>query len=180
MNSLLVFKICFEDLGKQVMLSPQIPIHPAKNEDTKINRIPVCTTIPSCINALELTSMITKDNPLLEVYVYASEVPMDYLEMPNKHEIKVPDQWKTGELWVMYPWTFIKLGKATIRKHMEIPYSAYSRYCFTIENFDEVVDRICATPIYGEMKSFSFIDLDNERIEFTLNYYGENNIDLGV
>lgn len=180
MNSILVYKICFEDYGNTVLLAPRIPDHPAKNENITINRIPVCTTIPSCINSLELTSMITKDNPLLTVYVYASEVPMQYIEDPNKHEIKVPDHWKTGELWVMYPWTFFKISEATIRKHMEIPYSAYSRYAFTMKNFNEVVDRICATPIYGEITSFSFIDLDHERIEFTLKYYGENNIDLGV
>lgn len=180
MNSLLVFKICFEDLGQTVILSPQIPLHPAKNEDIIINRIPVCTTIPACINALEIASMITKDNPVLTVYIYASEVPVEYLENPNKNTVKVPDQWKTGEIWVMYPWTFFKVGEATIRKHMEIPYSAYSRYAFTMKDFNEVVDRICATPVYGEITSFSFIDLDNERIEYTLKYYGENNIDLGV
>lgn len=180
MNSLLVFKICFEDFGQSVMLSPQIPCHPAKNEDITIDRIPVCTTIPNCIRALELASMITKDNPVLTVHVYVSEVPIEYLEYPNKYDVKVPDQWRTGELWVMYPWMFTKVGKATIRKHMEIPYSAYSRYTFTMENFDEVVDRICAAPIYGEMTSFSFIDLDHDRIEFALKYHGENNIDLGV
>lgn len=180
MNSLLVFKICFDDLGSSVLLDPRIPIHPAKNENTEIKRIPVCTTIPACIQALELASMITKDNPILTVHVYAADVPMEYLEEPNKYEVKVPDQWRTGELWVMYPWLFTKISEATIRKHMEIPYSAYSRYSCTMKNFDEVVDRICAAPIYGEMKSFSFIDLDHERIEFTLKYYGENNIDLGV
>ena len=180
MNSILVYKICFEDFGNTVFLDPQIPLHPAKNEDNKINRIPVCTTIPNCITALELASMITKDNPILTVYVYATEVPIEYLEHPNKYDVKVQDQWRTGELWVMHPWTFIKIGKATIRKHMEIPWSAYSRYAFTMENFDEVLDRICATPVYGEMTSFSFIDLDHERIEFTLKYYGENNIVLGV
>ena len=177
MNSLLVYKICFQDMGEKVLLDPQVPIHPAKHEDTTINRIPVCTTIPSCIKALELVSMITKDNPELTVYIYASEVPMEYLEDPY---VEVPDQWKTGELWVMYPCMFTKICKATIRKHMEIPYSAYSRYAFTMENFDEVVERICAAPIYGEMTSFSFIDLDNDRIEFALKYHGENNIDLGV
>lgn len=180
MNSMVVYKICFEDLGDSVLLDPRVPLHPAKNEDTKINRIPVCTTIPSCVNALELASMITKDNPIMSVYVYAATVPMEYLDHPNIHEVKVPDQWRTGELWVMYPWVFTKLGKAYVRKHMEIPYSAYSRYSFRFEVFSEVVDRICAAPIYSEMKSFSFIDLDYERIESTLNYYGENNIDLGV
>ena len=180
MNSMVVFKICFEDLGDTVRLDPRVPLHPAKNEDNKIDRIPVCTTIPACINALELTSMITKDNPLLTVHVYAADVPIEYLDHPNRHDVKVPDQWKTGELWVMYPWTFIKLGKAYVRKHMEMPNSAYSRYAFRFEAFSEVVDRVCAAPVYGEMKSFSFIDLDHERIESTLNYYGENNIDLGV
>lgn len=179
MNSLLVFKICFEDYGNTVLLDPQIPRYPAKNEDVTINRIPVCTTIPNCIKALELSSMVTEGD-LLTVYVYSSEVPMEYIEHPNKFDVKVPDQWRTGELWVMYPWMFTKVGKATIRKHMEIPYSAYSRYAFTMENFNEVVDRICAAPIYGEMTSFSFIDLDHDRIEFALKYHGDNNIDLGV
>lgn len=180
MNSMIIYKICFEDFGDRVLLNPQIPVHPAKNEDNKINRIPVCTTIPDCIRALELSSMITKDDPILTVYVYTAEVPMENIEHPNKHDVKVPDQWRTGELWIMHPWMFTKIGKASIRKHMEIPYSAYSRYAFTMENFDEVLDRICAAPIYGEMASFSFIDLDHERIEFVLKYYGENNIDLGV
>ena len=139
MNSMLVFKITLEDLGNNVFLSPRVPINTCKGEDTVIERIPVCLTLPSCIRALELTSMITKDNPELKVYVYVSEVPMEYLEDPNKHEIKVPDRWITGELWVTHPWTFIKLSSATIRKHMEIPYSAYSRYAFTMENFDEVL-----------------------------------------
>lgn len=179
MNSLLVFKICFEDYGNTVLLDPQIPRYPSKNEDVTINRIPVCTTIPNCIKALELSSMVTEGD-LLTVYVYSSEVPMEYIEHPNKFDVKVPDQWRTGELWVMYPWMFTKVGKATIRKHMEIPYSAYSRYAFTMENFNEVVDRICAAPIYGEMTSFSFIDLDHDRIEFALKYHGDNNIDLGV
>lgn len=180
MNSMVVFKICFEDLGDNIILDPRIPRYPAKNEDTTINRIPVCTTIPACITALELTSMITKDDPVLEVYVYTAAVPMEYLDEPNIHTIKVPDQWKTGELWVMYPWMFTKLGKAYLRKHMEFPNSAFSRYSFRFEMFDEVVDRVCAAPVYGEMRSFSFLDLDHERIEPTMKYYGENNIDLGV
>ena len=169
-----MFKITLEDLGNNVFLSPRVPINTCKGEDTVIERIPVCLTLPSCIRALELTSMITKDNPELKVYVYVSEVPMEYLEDPNKHEIKVPDRWITGELWVTHPWTFIKLSSATIRKHMEIPYSAYSRYAFTMENFDEVIDRRCITNIYGEMTSFSFIELDQDRVEFALKYYGEH------
>ena len=173
MNSMLVYKITLEDLGNSILIDPRVPLNTAKNEDKTIDRIPVATTIPNCINALELTSMITKENPILKVYVYASVVPVEYLEEPNINVVKVPDQWKTGELWVMYPWTFTKLGSATLRKHMEIPYSAYSRYSFTMNNFDEVVDRVCAANIYGEITNFSFIDLDNDRIESAY-FYQDN------
>lgn len=173
---MIYYKICFEDMGNATIIHPSIPKHPAKGEDTITPRVCVAPTIPQCIKALELTSFITKDAPFIKVYVYFTVIDernSDILYNPTN----VPDRWITGEMWIMTPCLFSKLYAGTIRKQMEIPNTGYSRYTFVRDGYEEVLDRHCATAIYGTKDSFSFIELDNERIDYALQYASENIID---
>lgn len=173
---MIYYKICFEDMGNATVIHPSIPKHPAKGEDIVTHRICVAPTIPQCIKALELTSFITKDTPSIKVYIYFTVIDernSDILYNPTN----VPDRWITGEMWIMTPCLFSKLYAGTIRKQMEIPNTGYSRYTFVRDGYEEVLDRHCATAIYGTKDSFSFIELDNERIDYALQYASENIID---
>ena len=173
---MIYYRICFEDLGDSVVIHPSIPKHPAKDEDKVIPRICVAPTIYQCIKALELTNFITKDTPSIKVYVYLTSINnlnISTLYYPTS----VPDAWITGEMWIKDSCLFRKAFTATIRKQMEIPNTGYSRYSFVRDGCEEVPDRYCATSIYGTEDSFSFIELDNDRIEYALQYASENIID---
>lgn len=174
---MIYYRICFEDMGNSTIIHPSIPKHPAKGEDTITPRICVAPTIPQCIKALELTNFITKDTPSIKVFVYFTVIDERNSDILLYNPINVPDDWLTGEMWIKTPCLFQKVFTGTIRKQMEIPNTGYSRYTFVRDGHEEVADRHCATAVYGTKDNFSFIELDNERIEYALQYASENIID---
>ena len=102
------------------------------------------------------------------VYVYYTIVNVEDVYEPTIAQ--VPDVWLSGELWLTESTLFVKEYNAKIRRHMNLPNCAYSRYSFVREGSDEVVDRIQATHIYGDQDSFSFIDLNPDTCLEALEY----------
>ena len=177
MNYMTVYKLSFEDLGDKVMLCPSIPKHPAKGEDTTTPRICCAPTIMGCINGLEVVAaqnvrLNKKDGDTIKLYLYVTVVDIDFLYQPTIDE--VPDQWLTGEMWIRGNQMFYKVLEYNLRKHMDIPNSAYSRYSMTSINEEEVLDIHCASVVYGDIKSFSFIEHNPLRDDLALKYAEEN------
>lgn len=168
MTRLKVYRIITNDIGDVVVFEPSIPINFAKNEDTSTPRIPCARTIYQCIMSAELTKLITVDDPVLDVCVYSTIVNVENIYEPTIAQ--VPDVWLSGELWLTESTLFVKEYNAKIRRHMNLPNCAYSRYSFVREGSDEVVDRIQAAHIYGDKDSFSFIDLNPDRCLEALEY----------
>lgn len=163
MQGLPLYFVSRENLGNVILIDPRIPESRAASEDGTVPRICCAMTLPACIQSMELSHEITDDKPEIETWVYTSFVPNEYILTPT--DSQVPDRWFTGEMWVVKPWTFHQIGRFVLRKHMDIGDTVYSRYSFRYEHEDEVVDRICATAIYGDVESFSFIELDPNKVK---------------
>lgn len=107
----------------------------------------------------------------MPIDVLTITVPATVLYHPTIDE--VPDVWKTGELWLTSETWFEHYGRYMLRRHMEIPKTAYARYSVTkmdmnkegmvkyvLDGCDEVCDRLVATATYGDEEAFSFITMD--------------------
>ncbi len=173
MGQIRLYHVSREDLGQQAFLIPDVPTNTGSGEDTVTPRVCACLTIPGCIRAGEFCF----DDPVMDgddgeaLYVYAAYVDMEDVFQPGSDQ--VPDAWFTGELWVMKPVRWIRVAAGTLRKHLSYNVSCqepeatvvYSRYAFTIDGYDEVVDRAGATAIYGDEDSFSVLEFDPVRTD---------------
>ena len=54
---------------------------------------------------------------------------------------------------------------------MQIPNSWFSRYSFTADCEEEVLDRICDDIIYGDRKAFSMLLADRDREREALDHW---------
>lgn len=184
MRKMKVFHISRKDLGSIVRLEPRIPEFHADGEDRVIPRICVAPTILGCIRALELPSSIVgeeaffdvnKDGKPYPLYLYSSKVNVLDLRQPTNEEVQ--DYYNTGELWITAPWWFNKIADLTIRKHMDLPNCAYSRYCITEVGKDEVCDKVAAPEVYGDDSlNFSFIAHNLCRDAEAMKYAEENRL----
>ena len=192
MIELKVYHISRTDLGDAVRMVPRIPDFCDEHEEnTTIKRICVAPTIIGCIRALELPESMclswhgahgdenffafNRDGKPFPLYLYSATIPTAFLYSPTVEQ--VPDVWITGGLWVLSPCNFKKEANLTIRKHMDLPNCAYSRYVITKEGDDEVADRISAPVIYGnDMYNFSFIGHNIHRDAAAQKYAEDNRL----
>ena len=178
-----VYRICFQNFGQTPIFYPHIPENMMGNEDKTIPRICVCPTITGCVDSINLTfglAMNEENNRLLNekwkeypLYLYEAVVKVDHLYQPTLHD--VPDVWRTGELWILEPQQFVKVSNLVLRKHMELPFSAYSRYCLRYDSEEEIIDVVTAgNHVYGDHNCFSFIGFDYSRIDQAREYWEEH------
>lgn len=165
MDTLHVYFLSDKDLGGTVTLEPKIPDMTMSGEDESIPRICCATTVLACLYSLGWHGDL-KGNK--KVWVYEADVPCKKLYQPTPEEL--PDGWVTGELWIMEPQEFELFAQYNYHRQMVLSNLVpYSRYCFIREGEDEIVDRVTATAVYGDLSAFSFIAEDSKRIKGILN-----------
>lgn len=185
MLTMKVYHISREDLGNWPMMEPRIPHFASNEEDHITNRICVAPTIIGCLKALEIPESIgseeeqffefNKNGKPVPLYLYSANVDVSDLVAPTIEQ--VPDVWITGELWVISKYPFKKEANLTVRKHMDLPNCAYSRYCITKEGCEEVCDKVSAPAIYADdMYNFSFIGHNLYRDAMAIKYAEENRL----
>ena len=168
MTDILLYHVSLQDFGDRHTFIPAVPSKRAVQEDRTMPRVCACLTLPDCLKAMELTfdAGISLDGDTVPVYVYTARVPVESIHQPDTAQ--VPDAWMTGELWVMdaVPWTLTRRGY--LRRHMDFAAkefvtgneAVFSRYAFTPDGEDEVVDKYRETVLYGDMDGFSFLELN--------------------
>lgn len=162
-----VYHISRKDLGDSIVLIPRIPTHRAHGENSTIPRICCTPSIYNCLIAMEATADLN-DKDITNLYVYCADVDPLIICQPELDE--VPDAFYTNELWILQQQRFYKECNATLKIHMNIPSSPYSRYMFTRDGCEDVLDRITSMPVYGTLGSFSYIDLNADRIPQAIQY----------
>lgn len=162
MNTIRVYHISDQNFGNSVEFIPRVPIYLADEcfEDTKTPRICCALTLPQCLYSTERTDDIESENDEIKLYVYEAYITPDKLYQPTERQVF--DVYYTGELWLTEPTTFTLVGPYTLRRHQMLDFP-YSRFSFTADGEDEVVDRIVSNPVYGDSKAFSFIAVDRAR-----------------
>lgn len=176
MNTIKVYRIELEDKGNIVALNPYIPNGACHYEDKITPRIPCATTILGCLRSLQIPSNpgINKEelnHSGAKIYLYEADVEARYIYRPTDNE--VPDAYYTGELWILNTQDvdFYKVRGYNIRKQLELPNCAYTRYIVNEEErISEVLDFIATTVVYGDSMSFSYIEFDPDRAEEARNY----------
>ena len=169
-NKLHVYHISQIDLGDSFEFRPDIPKFKSEGEDRSIRRIYVCTSIASCITAIDNIPYTCQFAPNgLDLWLYEADINIEDIYQPTDKQVS--DAWHTGELWVTYPYVFTKTEHYLARKHMEIPNSWFSRYSFTADGEEEVLDRICDDIIYGDRKAFSMLLADRDREREALDHW---------
>lgn len=162
-----VYHISRKDLGDCIVLIPRVPAYRAHGENSTIPRICCSQSIYNCLIAMEAAADLDDKN-VTNLYVYCAYVDPLIIYQPESDE--VPDAFYTNELWILQPQHFCKECNATLKIHMNIPNSPYSRYMFTRDGCEDVLDRITSTPVYGTLESFSYIDLNVDRIPQAIQY----------
>lgn len=168
MRTLRLYHICQHDAGENVVLVPKVPAFRALGEDNGTPRVCACLNPYSCLRALELSYSPAMDEPPygLPVWIYCADVPMEDIEQPSTAE--VPDAWLTGELWVMSSLVWHLLSPATFRRHMRFDAkdrksgasTVFSRYSLTFEGWEETLDRVHGSAVYGDEQAFSYLEFD--------------------
>ena len=159
METMKVYHISMKDLGSRPDIYPSIPDTMSQCENSTTPRICVCPTIPGCIMAKELTHDLKSEDDVINFYVYEARILSDHIIQPTYADVF--DAWYTGELWVTEPYTFELFGLYQLRKQMDVGESCYSRYSITNHyDKDGIIDRVKASPIYGDCICFSMIDSD--------------------
>ena len=153
------------DAEKYLHLTPYIPNNRARDEDDTTLRIPCSLTIMGCISSLSLPYIYEdrndKDSKFI-VHLYYADVPNENIYQPSNDQ--VPDQWLTGELWLLKDEVFTHKRTYVLSRHIELPGFPYSRYSMT-QIDDMIIDRVGASVVYGDEDNFSFIYLNRERME---------------
>ena len=163
MNTIRVYHISDQNFGNSVKFIPRVPIYSANEcfEDAKTPRICCALTLPQCLYSTERTYDITSKDKEIKLYVYETVVEASKLYQPK--EDQVFDTYYTGELWLLEPTVFIFVNSYTLKRQQVLGYP-YSRFSFTADGEDEVVDRVISDPIYGDLNAFSFIAVDRYRV----------------
>lgn len=163
MNSIRVYHISDQNFGPKVKLFPRIPDSIASDihEDNQTPRICCALTLPQCLYSTERTYDITEGDKKIKLYVYEATVKASKLYQPNENQVF--DTYYTGELWLLDPTVFTLVNSYTLKRQQILGYP-YSRFSFTMDGEDEVIDKYVCDPIYGDSKAFSFIAVDRYRI----------------
>ena len=161
-----LYHISRQDLGESVILTPKIPKHKAFGENNSLPRICCAPSVYNCLISIEAAADI--ENNAINLYVYSTEANSSMVYYPEPDE--VPDVFYTNEVWLLGECEFYKEYNATLNIHMNIPNSPYSRYVFTREGCEDVLDRIGAMPVYGDLGSFSYIDFNAHRLPQAIQY----------
>ena len=163
MNNIKVYHISDQNFGNKVKLIPRVPESIAGDlfEDNQTARICCALTLPQCLYSTERTYDITEADKEIKLYVYEAIVKASKLYQPT--EKQVFDTYYTGELWLLEPTIFALVDLYTLRRQQILGYP-YSRFSFTADGEDEVVDKYMSDPIYGDSKAFSFIAVDRYRV----------------
>ena len=177
-----VYRVELEDKGGIITLNPYIPYGACPYEDKVTPRIPCALTILGCLRSLQIPSnpMVNKEDLNhggAKLYLYEADIEARYIYRPTDNE--VPDAYYTGELWIMNTQDvdFYKVRSYNIRKQLELPNCAYTRYIVNEEEqISEVPDFVATTVIYGDSMSFSYIEFDPERAEEAMKYAEENRL----
>lgn len=173
MEYIRVYHLSTTDLGHVPTLTPRVPECHLHGEDLETPRICCSTTVIGCIMAMppfmELGNIESRD-----FWLYEAHVPVANIEQPTHRE--VPDVWQTGELWITQEQDFLCIGKYHVRKHVKWPDMPFSRYAFTLEGEEEIVDCIVRAPIYGDIEAFSYLDIDASRADEATAYAEEKHM----
>lgn len=166
LNTILLYHVSAKDMGTAVTLFPRIPENVASGEDETVPRICCCNNLLSCLKAMvEFPYHYNKHNQpelIKKLYVYTAHVPISKIVEPTCHQ--VPDNWMTGELWVIAPMTFNRTWVYNILPQAHIMGTPYSRFILHDFNWDDeiVADRRIAQTVYGDEQSFSILTFDDE------------------
>lgn len=162
MKTMYLYHISKKDLGDQILLTPRIPKHKDKYEDSTTPRVCCCPTIPGCIHAIPDFIFDGQSTTITNtLYVYGAHIPVEYIIQPGY--TMVSDAWFTGELWVTHPETWFKVATYRVYRQARLDGTPYSRFIFhdAIQANDEIVcDRKIDKTVYGELESFSMLELD--------------------
>lgn len=162
MKTMYLYHISKKDLGDQILLTPRIPKHKDKYEDNITPRVCCCPTVPGCIHAIPDFIFNGKDVTISSLlYVYGAHIPVEHIIQPGYTMIS--DAWFTGELWVTQPETWFKVATYNVYRQARLAGTPYSRFIFhnAVQSDDEIVcDRKIDKTVYGELESFSMLELD--------------------
>lgn len=175
MKCIPLYRVETEDKGDSYVLFPHIPDNRLMFENNYTARICACPTIIGCLYSAEIgrrLCLLEEKNNIekLPIYIYKAYVDIEYVDIPSESDVY--DAWHTGEMWITMPTEFTKVGRYTIRKHMELPYSCYSRFAVTKDGHDEIIDLTTGDVIYGEPNAFSYIDINPTRTDEALAFNG--------
>ncbi len=168
MKKIHLYHISRTDLGPEVFLTPDVPANTGFGEDEHTPRVCACLNVPGCLQSGEFffdDDMILGGRPKT-LYVYEAWADPEDVWQPSVEQ--VPDAWFTGELWVTRAIRWTKVDKGVLRKHLSYTVSCkepradvvYSRFAFTFDGYDEVVNRAGASPVYGDADAFSVLAFD--------------------
>ena len=169
-----LYRVTRDYFGEDVLLYPQVPKNVMIGEDSITPRICTCTTIPQCLQSLELEysdefryRLFNGEEIVLNLYTTVID---DINDIAQPDIDLVPDAWKTGEVWVIQPKKFNFVNKLAIRYHMDIPNSVYSRLLCRFIDEEEVLDFYAEDPIYGDYFSFSYLVKNINRVNSAIDY----------
>ena len=182
MNLMRLYRFEFVDKGTTFLAEPSIPETVSFIEDSTTPRICVCPHIMGCIQALELPESVVSFNKEWKssnLYLYQALIDLDRCRsegiiQPTINQ--VPDVWKTGEIWILKPTVFNKVGEFTLSKQFDLPNCAYSRYQ-VVPNIEDamVIDRVVGPVIYGDLEEgFSFIGFNDLKVKEAREYAKEH------
>lgn len=176
MKTIHLYHLSDNFMGSKIELVPRIPESGSFLEDSYTPRICTSITIPGCFISKEISYSLNDNIDSLVFYLYAADVPVENVYQPSI--VDVPDTWANGEFWVVKPQRFEYITKYRIRKQLELSDDfCYSRYACTAHAFNEVADKYLATPIYGDINAFSYIEFDAFRYR---NKMKELNVNIPV
>ena len=171
MITMRVFRVVEKDnvpIGGIAIFCPRIPINKSAIENGETERICCAPSIYDCIISAEKVFCIDSNTQVLNLSVYSANVNVSELYQPMISD--VPDAWHTNELWILNEYPFEKIGDATLTKQFDIANTSYARHMFCMDGEEPIVDRICATNIYGNERCFSFIDACPDNFSKALEY----------
>ena len=110
MKTMHLFRISYQDLGEEIKLIPEVPHNRAHGENNTIKRICAAPTIYQCIQSkAAFANEDLWNEGTRTIYIYECNVPVKDLIQPTIEQVS--DIWFTGEMWVMRPHVWHKVGE---------------------------------------------------------------------
>ena len=178
MKQITVYHVSPEFFGDEFILTPRIPHNTIPGEDEFTRRICCCLSPVDCIRAIDSIPFEICKNGLNTLYLYKATVGIEYIYMPDVHE--VPDVWMHHEVWLKSPTVFTHCRTYSCSLQFKLPNNPYARYQFVdIESDDVIVDRMFAPQVYGDEEAFSMLMEyfpEEKEKEGIYNYYYQNRV----